>query len=131
MSIIDDISEAEIGCVDYALNQTYYDMDYFLDKVGAELASIEQLKSMTQAEFNIKNNTSDEVSADFILAFYDDADRLVEMSIQNYKIGANSEEALSYAFFKNTQEAAYAKLFVWDAEQLKPVDRLKRFTLNE
>ena len=56
MSIIDDISEAEIGCVDYALNQTYYDMDYFLDKVGAELASIEQLKSMTQAEFNIRNN---------------------------------------------------------------------------
>lgn len=56
VSMVADISEAEIGCVAYSFNETYYDMDYFLDKIGAELTTNERLNSMTQAEFNIRNN---------------------------------------------------------------------------
>lgn len=130
VSMIPDISDAVIGCVDFALNETYYDIDYFMDKIGAELVGSERLKAMTQAEFNIRNNTSEDVSADFVLAFYDDDDRLITTNMIDCKIGANDEEELLYAFLENTQDAAYVKLFVWDFAQQKPIDKLKQFTLD-
>ena len=130
VSMIDDISEVQVGCIDYALNETYYDMDYFLHKVGAELTGIEQLESMTQVEFNLRNNTSEEVSADFVIAFYDDSEQFIAMNMKNFKIGADSEEELTYGFFGNTQNAAYVKLFVWNFDDLKPLDKLKYFALK-
>jgi len=131
VSMIENISDAEIGCIDYAYNETYYDMDYFLDRVGTEFTSIEQLSSMTQAELCVRNNTSEELNGDFVLAFYDNSDNIVATSIKNdFKIGANQEEELVYSFFNNTLGASYVKLFVWDFDKMYPVDVFKQFNLN-
>lgn len=129
-SMIEDISEAEIGCADYALNLTYYDMNYFLDTVGAELISIAQLDTMTEATFNVKNNTKEAIEADFILAFYDDTHRLVALNLKNIEIGGDEEDALTFSLFENTKNASYVKLFVWDIGSLASIDAQKQFALQ-
>ena len=125
----ENIYDAEIGCIDYAFNEVYYKMDYFMHNIGVEIINIEQLNNMTLAEFNVQNNTGDDLSANFIIAFYDEGNNLIATNINNFALGAGLEDEISFSFFENTQNASYIKLFVWDIDVLKPLDVFKQFAL--
>lgn len=130
VSYANDIYDVKIGCVDYALNETYYYMDYFADSIGAEILDAVRINDMTKVEFNVRNNTPEDLTAELILAFYDEDGGLMCLDTKSCVLTANKEERINYSLFEDTQKASYVKLFAWDLSQIKPYDSCKKFKLN-
>lgn len=130
ISDITDTDSLVVGAYDFATNGTYYAIDYFEDMIGAEVAALSRGEGVTSATFNVRNNSGKEVSKKFAVAFYDAENALVAMDCQDVKLIEGEEKSITYPMLQDTQEATYAKLFIWEWDRLLPYDTAKKFVFN-
>ena len=130
VSDITDTDSLVVGAYDFANNGTYYAIDYFEDTIGAEVVTLSRSEGVTSATFNVRNNSGEEVSKKFAVAFYNAENALVAMDCQDVKLIVGEEKSITYPMLQDTQEATYAKLFIWEWDKLLPYDTAKKFVFN-
>lgn len=131
LSTVSNPKTVKIGACDYAMNYTEKPLSLLDDKVGAELENYISTSSVTSFVLLMRNNTSDDITADVYVAFYDENLKLIAVSEQeSCVVQAGKEKELPYSMLENTQKATTAKAFVWNSDSINPIDTAKVFSLR-
>ncbi len=115
---------------DYALNMATASVMNASGKVIANMTKYDAVGNLTSATVELKNTDTSNVTGDAMIAFYDVNNVLVAWGSQEINIGVGETASCSFDLFANTQNAAKAKLFIWDGiGNMQPQDKVKNFNL--
>ena len=130
VSDVADPENIQISCTDYASNSVYVPLNLYTDTIGAELVGLNRLETVTQATFTIRNNTSTDVTAKLIAAFFDESGELIATSSSVKTLAASVPATIPYGLLADTRDAKYIRLFIWTPSSMIPIDTAKIFNLN-
>ncbi|MCC8169509.1 MAG: Fn3-like domain-containing protein [Oscillospiraceae bacterium] len=127
-----DTNDITISVYDMALNSTEIELSNAVGTVIANMTDYTAVENMTAATVELNNTGDSAVNGDAVIAFYDEDGALIAAGIQSVSIGAAETVEYDFEMFADTQNAASAKLFIWDGvSDMRPLDIVKSFDLSK
>ncbi|MCD8048144.1 MAG: S8 family serine peptidase [Clostridia bacterium] len=126
-----DTDDITIYVSDFALNETTTELTNVLGTVTANMTNYIAVTNMTSLTVNLTNTGESDITGEAVIAFYDEDGALIAVSSQSVSIDAGSSVTCVFQMFADTQNAAEARLFIWDGiSTMRPSDKIKSFDLN-
>lgn len=123
----DDI---KIAFCDYAMNITLKSFDELIGSVEANIEQIICQNGKTNAKISLYNNTGTDITADVIIAFYDENSKLISLATkEDSLIKSNDETSVTYQINSDITNVESAKIFLWKPDSMIPADIAKSFKL--
>lgn len=131
LSDYDNLGDVRIGVCDYAMNANERGAKTLTDKVGVEIISLNNIEGATSARLLLRNNTEADMTADVMIAFYDEDSKMITVELKEKHSLKQGETTATYTTSCDTKNATDIKVFLWDLSSMKPIDSNKSFTISK
>lgn len=127
-----DADDITIVVYDTALNSAEIELSNAAGTILASMTDYASLWNLTAAAAELTNSGDSTVSGDAVIAFYDEDGALIALTFQSVSIDPLETVECTFEMFANTQNAAAAKLYIWDSVSgMSPLDTVKTFDLTQ
>ena len=116
-----DFDTIEISCMDYAKNDCLYPLSNYTSDLAVVSESFTWLDGVVSANYTVKNNLSQSVTANVFLVFYA-GDEFAGASMDTVTLDPTKEGEVSFTALFDKKTVTKAKVFLWENRTYAPLN---------
>ncbi len=116
-----DFSTIEISCMDYAKNDCLYPLSNYTSDMSVISESCTWLDGVVSANYTVKNNLEQSVTANVFLVFYS-GDEFAGIATDTVTLASTEEGNVSFTALFDKKTVTKAKVFFWENNTFAPLN---------